>query len=130
VHRPHYKRENNEVVEGHVAHQTTTEFRLSRKTASAMRIGLASQSLLMLIVGGVASLGTGSAQAGPRAYTDLLEFEKMTWVEVRAALAAGKTTALIYTGGVEERGPQNANGGHNLIARATVEAIARRLGSW
>jgi len=94
-----------------------------------MRIGSASRSLLMLIVGGVASLGTGSAQAAPRAHTDLVEFEKMTWVEVRAALAAGKTTALIYTGGVEERGPQNANGGHNLIAHATVEAIARKLGN-
>jgi len=102
-----------------------------RKTESEMRMGSVSHSLLMLIVGGVASLilGTGSAQAAPRAQTDLVEFEKMTWVEVRAALAAGKTTALIYTGGVEERGPQNANGGHNLIAHATAEAIARKLGN-
>jgi creatinine amidohydrolase/Fe(II)-dependent formamide hydrolase-like protein len=53
----------------------------------------------------------------------------MTWVEVKCALAAGKTTALIYTGGVEERGPQNANGGHNFIAHAVVEAIARKLGN-
>jgi creatinine amidohydrolase len=58
-----------------------------------------------------------------------VEFEKMTWVEVKAALAAGKTTALIYTGGVEERGPQNVNGGHNLMAHATVNEIARRLGN-
>jgi len=57
-----------------------------------------------------------------------VEFEKMTWVEVKCEIAAGKTTALIYTGGVEERGPQNANGGHNLIAHATVKAIARELG--
>ncbi|HEY6484446.1 MAG TPA: creatininase family protein [Steroidobacteraceae bacterium] len=59
----------------------------------------------------------------------LIEFEKMTWVEVRSALAAGKTTALIYTGGVEQRGPQNANGGHNLMAHATVQAIAQKLGN-
>ena len=58
-----------------------------------------------------------------------VEFEKMTWVEVKTALKAGKTTALIYTGGVEERGPQNVNGGHNLMAHATVEAIARKLGN-
>jgi creatinine amidohydrolase/Fe(II)-dependent formamide hydrolase-like protein len=63
------------------------------------------------------------------AQTDLVEFEKMTWVEVKCEIAAGKTTALIYTGGVEQRGPQNANGGHNLIAHATVEAIARKLGN-
>jgi hypothetical protein len=102
----HYNRENNEVVELLIAHQTTPVFMLLRKTESEMRIGSVSHSLLMLIVGGVASLilGTGSAQAAPRAQTDLVEFEKMTWVEVRAALAVGKTTALIYTGGVEERG--------------------------
>src|SRR5246127_5306938 len=98
------------------------------KAESEMRDGSVSHSLLMLIVGGTASLilGTGSAQAAPRTQTDLVEFEKMTWVEVRAALAAGKTTALIYTGGVEQRGPQNANGGHNLIAHAVVEANERK----
>jgi creatinine amidohydrolase len=53
----------------------------------------------------------------------------MTWPEVRDALAAGKTTALIYTGGVEQRGPQNANGGHNLMARGIVKAIAVKLGN-
>ncbi|HEX6315888.1 MAG TPA: creatininase family protein [Gemmatimonadaceae bacterium] len=59
----------------------------------------------------------------------LVEFENMTWVEVRDALAAGKTTALYYTGGTEQRGPQNTNGGHNFMARATVKAIALELGN-
>jgi creatinine amidohydrolase len=100
-------------------------------TENAMRVGSVSHSLLMLIVCSTASLilTVGSARAAARTQTDLVEFEKMTWVEVKSALAAGKTTALIYTGGVEERGPQNANGGHNLIAHATVEAIARELGN-
>jgi creatinine amidohydrolase len=59
---------------------------------------------------------------------DLVEFEMMTWPEVKAAIAAGKTTALIYTGGTEQRGPQNVNGGHNLMAHETVKAIALKLG--
>ena len=59
----------------------------------------------------------------------LVEFENMTWVEVKNALAAGKTTALYYTGGTEQRGPQNTNGGHNFMARATVKAIALKLGN-
>ncbi len=59
----------------------------------------------------------------------LVEFEMMTWPEVKAALAAGKTTALFYTGGTEQRGPQNVNGGHNLMGKATVKAIALRLGN-
>src|SRR5204862_7823287 len=91
-----------------------------------MRIGSVSHSLLMLIAGGTASLilAAGPARPAPRAQADLVEFEKMTWVEVKSALAAGKSTAPIYTGGVEERGPQDANGRHNLMAHATVEAIA------
>ena len=59
----------------------------------------------------------------------LVEFENMTWAEVKEALAAGKTTALYYTGGTEQRGPQNVNGGHNYMARATVKAIALALGN-
>ena len=127
----HYNRENNEVVELPAAHHSTTEFTLSRKTGSDMRIGSVSNSLLMLIAVGTAFLilAAGPACAAPCKRTDLVEFEKMTWVEVKCEIAAGKTTALIYTGGVEERGPQNANGGHNLVAHATVEAIARKLGN-
>jgi creatinine amidohydrolase/Fe(II)-dependent formamide hydrolase-like protein len=48
---------------------------------------------------------------------------------VKQALADGKTTALFYTGGTEQRGPQNVNGGHNLMAKATVKAIALKLGN-
>jgi creatinine amidohydrolase len=96
-----------------------------------MRIGPTLHSLLKSIAGGAALLilAARAVCAAPCAPTDLVEFEKMTWVEVKCEIAAGKTTALIYTGGVEERGPQNANGGHNLIAHATVEAIARELGN-
>lgn len=59
----------------------------------------------------------------------LVEFEMMTWPEVKQAMAEGKTTALFYTGGTEQRGPQNVNGGHNLMGRATVKAIALKLGN-
>ena len=59
----------------------------------------------------------------------LVEFDMMTWPEVKDALAHGKTTALIYTGGTEQRGPQNVNGGHTLMARYTAKAIAVKLGN-
>jgi creatinine amidohydrolase len=59
----------------------------------------------------------------------LVEFEMMTWPEVKKALAEGKTTALFYTGGTEQRGPQNVNGGHTLMGREIVRAIALRLGN-
>jgi creatinine amidohydrolase/Fe(II)-dependent formamide hydrolase-like protein len=59
----------------------------------------------------------------------VVEFELLTWPEVKKALAEGKTTALFYTGGTEQRGIQNGNGGHNLMAKATVKAIALKLGN-
>ena len=68
-------------------------------------------------------------QAATGAKAPLVEFDMMTWPEVKAALAAGKTTALVYTGGTEQRGPQNVNGGHTLMARATAKAIALKLGN-
>jgi creatinine amidohydrolase/Fe(II)-dependent formamide hydrolase-like protein len=52
----------------------------------------------------------------------------MTWMEVRDAINAGKTTVLVATGGVEQSGPYLATGKHNYILRATTEAIARKLG--
>src|SRR5689334_23118835 len=72
------------------------------------------------------ALGAGLAIAQKR---PLVDFELMTWPEVKAALAAGKTTALVYNGGTEQRGPQNVNGGHTLMGHATVVAIAEKLGN-
>ena len=74
-----------------------------------------------------ATLTPATAAVAPK--EPLVEFEMMTWPEVKAALEAGKTTALFYTGGTEQRGPQNVNGGHNLMAKATVKAIALKLGN-
>jgi len=88
-----------------------------------MRRMLAAVSILAL------SAGTAFAQPRPAAKPDLVEFEMMTWPEVKAAIAAGKTTALVYTGGTEQRGPQNVNGGHTLMGREIVKTIALRLGN-
>jgi creatinine amidohydrolase len=70
-----------------------------------------------------------AAAKAPAGKAPLVEFEMMTWPEVKDALAAGKTTALFYTGGTEQRGPQNVNGGHTLMGKATVKAIALKLGN-
>jgi creatinine amidohydrolase/Fe(II)-dependent formamide hydrolase-like protein len=69
----------------------------------------------------------GVGVAGVR--TPNVEFDMMTWPEVKKAMGEGKTTALVYNGGTEQRGPQNVNGGHTLMARETVRAIAIKLGN-
>ena len=53
----------------------------------------------------------------------------MTWMDVRDALAAGKTTAIIPTGGIEPNGPWLVTGKHNYVLRANCDAIARDLGN-
>ena len=60
---------------------------------------------------------------------DSVFIEELTWMEVRDALKAGKTTVIIPTGGVEQNGPYLATGKHNYVLRATTEAIARKLGN-
>jgi len=60
---------------------------------------------------------------------DSVFIEELTWMEIRDAMQAGKTTVIIPTGGVEQNGPYLATGKHNYILRATTEAIARKLGN-
>jgi len=55
--------------------------------------------------------------------------EEMTWMDVRDALTAGKTTAIIPTGGVEPNGPWLVTGKHNYVLRSNCDAIARELGN-
>jgi creatinine amidohydrolase/Fe(II)-dependent formamide hydrolase-like protein len=60
---------------------------------------------------------------------DTVFTEEMTWMEVRDAIRAGKTSAIVATGGLEQNGPHVVTGKHNFVLRSTTEAIARRLGN-
>lgn len=64
----------------------------------------------------------------PIAAVETVFLEDMTWMEIRDAMAAGKKTVIVATGGVEQNGPYLATGKHNVILKATTEAIARQLG--
>jgi creatinine amidohydrolase len=73
----------------------------------------------------LATCGAAFAQA----QASLVDFELMTWQEVKTALQQGKTTALIFDGGTEQRGPQGVNGAHTLIVRELGKEIALKLGN-
>lgn len=60
---------------------------------------------------------------------DSVWIEELTWMEVRDALAAGKTTAIIAAGSTEQNGPYVPTGKHVFVLRATAESIARTLGT-
>ena len=65
----------------------------------------------------------------PIAALDSVWTEELTWMEVRDAIKAGKTTGLILTGGVESNGPHLATGKHNFVLKVMGESIARKLGN-
>ena len=65
----------------------------------------------------------------PAASRDTVWIEEMTWMDVRDALKAGKTTVIIPTGGIEPNGPWLVTGKHNYVLRANCDAIARKLGN-
>jgi creatinine amidohydrolase/Fe(II)-dependent formamide hydrolase-like protein len=72
------------------------------------------------------------AASGPNAprpieALDTVWMEEQTWMETRDAIRAGKTIAIIGSGGNEQNGPYQPNGKHNYVLRATCEAIARKL---
>lgn len=60
---------------------------------------------------------------------DTVWLEELTWTELRDVIKAGKTTAIIPVGGVEQSGPDVALGKHNVRARILSEKIARALGN-
>lgn len=84
------------------------------------------------------SMGGGQCSANPYNCADTpnplpaattVWLEEMTWMDVRDALKAGKTTAIITTGGMEPNGPFLVTGKHNYVLRANCEAIAKALGN-
>lgn len=60
---------------------------------------------------------------------DTVWLEEMTWMDVRDAIKAGKTTVIIPTGGMEPNGPWLALGKHNYVLRTNCDVIARKLGN-
>ena len=82
----------------------------------------------------VASVNTGprvdvTNMPRPIDMHDSVWIEDLTMLEVRDLIKAGKTTALILTGGIEENGPYLTTGKHNHVLKATGESIARALGN-
>ena len=60
---------------------------------------------------------------------DTVFMEEMTWMEIRDAMRSGKDTVIVATGGLEQNGPYLVSAKHNIVLRATTEALARKLGN-
>ena len=60
---------------------------------------------------------------------DSVWIEELTYLEVRDAIKAGKTTALVCAGSTEQNGPYMSGAKHQYAIRLVGEAIARKLGN-
>jgi creatinine amidohydrolase/Fe(II)-dependent formamide hydrolase-like protein len=69
-----------------------------------------------------------AAKPRPIAALDSVWIEELTYLEVRDAMKAGKTTALVIAGSTEQNGPYMAGGKHQYAIKLVGEAIARKLG--
>ena len=70
-----------------------------------------------------------AAATAVSAQTRSVHIEDLTWFEIRDAMAAGKTNAIIYAGGTEQNGPHMSLVKHNLIAHHVAGQIAEKLGN-
>lgn len=57
-----------------------------------------------------------------------LDIAEMTWPEVRDAIAAGKRTVIVPSGGLEQNGAHMILGKHDHIVRHAARRIAEELG--
>jgi creatinine amidohydrolase len=72
------------------------------------------------------SAGYLAAQAAQK---PVVELQMMSWAEIKHAVEdEGMINVIIYNGGVEQRGPQNVSGGHNLMGAETARTIALKVG--
>jgi creatinine amidohydrolase len=81
-----------------------------------------------LVLAALAVLGPARADAPATAAPPSVFLEDMTWMELRAAVRAGRSVAIVPIGGTEQSGPAIALGKHNVRVRALAERIARELG--
>ncbi|MEO8927508.1 MAG: creatininase family protein, partial [Caulobacteraceae bacterium] len=85
-------------------------------------------AIVLVFVSAVWGCVPAKARA-PAAAPGSVFLEDLTWTELRALIAAGKTTILVPVGGVEQSGPYLALGKHDARVRVLAERIARKLGN-
>ncbi len=85
-----------------------------------------SKVVISLLAVVVAAAGAAAVLAAP---PPSVYMEELTWVEIRDAITAGKTTAIVPTGGTEQSGPHLVVGKESYVVEYCAGLIAGRLGN-
>ena len=97
-----------------------------------------SGSLAFVFAGAVFMLAQNAADSRPlKEYAnvpaikpvDSVFMEDMTWLEIKNAMKAGKTTVIVPAGGLEATGPFITLNKHQNMLRGQTDMIARKLGN-
>lgn len=75
------------------------------------------------------TMQTAPAGMTPTAPPDTVFIDELTWEETRDLMKAGKTTAIVPTGGTEKNGYHMVLGKHNYTVTYAANQIARRIGN-
>jgi len=101
-----------------------------RVTAMTALVVAFAMGITSALAADITSAKKPEAKVAPRVREEVVDIELLTWPEIYKAIhEQGKTTAILFDGGTEQRGPQGVTGAHNFIARATADQIARKLGN-
>ena len=100
----------------------------SRRTAAPGETPMTrlARLIALLFVGSLLVAGLLAQSAG--AEPGSVWIDDLTWPEIRDAIAAGKHTAIVYTGSSEQNGPHMVIGKHNIVAHYAAQRIAEQLG--
>lgn len=105
-------------------YHSVARFTFTRAAEGHMR-----PAYLIACVGFTCLISRASAQTPSVPQPDSVFLDELTWMEARDAIATGKTTVIIPTGGTEQNGPHMALGKHNYLVKYKAGAIAKQLGN-
>jgi len=84
-------------------------------------------AVALVFVALICLVPAGLAQAPSVPQPNSVFLEDLTWMEVRDAIAAGKTTVIIPTGGTEQNGPHMVLGKHNYLVQIGRASCRERV---
>jgi creatinine amidohydrolase len=85
--------------------------------------------VLLTFLGLFAAAAAASTQTSSGPQPNSVFLEDLTWIEARDAIARGKTTVIVPTGGTEQNGPHMVLGKHNYLVKYKAGQIADQLGN-
>src|SRR5437588_4812663 len=114
-------RDQTQSADAHVATSLAARFACWARQLSPWKLALS-------VLAGIAVAAVLAERPLTAPLPSTVRIADMTWVEVRTAIDAGYTRAIVPSGGIEQNGPHMILGKHDRIVAFTADRIAKELG--